>query len=857
MKRQVVGVLAHVDAGKTTLSEAMLYLSGRIRRLGRVDHRDTYLDTNPMERERGITIFSKQARMTVGDTDFVLLDTPGHTDFSAEAERSLQVLDYAILVISGTDGVQNHTLTLWQLLRTYRVPTFLFINKMDLPTRGEEALAADLAAKLDPGCTPFFTGEKPDTRDERLAMADEALMELYLETGSLDMAAFAGLVAARRVFPCFFGSALRLDGVAEFLAALDQLTLAPLYPDEFAARVYKIAYDGTGASARMTYLKLTGGSLSVRDELTYLAADGTPVREKVAQIRLYSGDKFTQVDRVEAGDVCTVIGLSASWAGMGLGAEPDAARPVLEPVLTYRLRLPDGCDPVLYYPRFKQLEEEDPALHLRWDEHLGDIYAGLMGEVQIEVLTRRISERFGIDITVDAGRILYKETITAPVEGVGHFEPLRHYAEVHLWLEPLPEGSGLVFDTRCPEDSLDRNWQRLILTHLGERTHRGVLTGAPLTDVKITLLCGRAHLKHTDGGDFREATCRAVRQGLMQAESVLLEPFYRYRLELPTACVGRAINDMQARTATVTVEDGNGDESVLSGRVPVAGMRDYLREMMSYTHGQGRLWCTFDGYAPCADAAAIIAEVGYSPENDLDNPPHSVFCDHGAGFTVPWDKVRDYMHLDSGIMRTQTVDEPLLPSVRTIARSYSLNDDELEAIMLRTFGPVKRRQYTPPRVVGGAKPDRAPKPKADALIIDGYNVIFAWDFLKSMAEASLEGARETLMGILDNYVAYTKADVTLVFDAYNVERNDGHTETRNGYRVIYTAEDETADAYIERLMHELEAKHNLRVVTSDRLIQLSAVHAGVLRLSAREFHEEILRVSAEITAFIRKLEAEK
>ncbi|MBR7185121.1 MAG: TetM/TetW/TetO/TetS family tetracycline resistance ribosomal protection protein [Clostridia bacterium] len=858
MKRLVVGILAHVDAGKTTLSEGMLYRSGKIRRLGRVDHRDTYLDTDPMERERGITIFSKQARMTVGETEIVLLDTPGHTDFSAEAERTLSVLDYAILVISGSEGVQNHTLTLWQLLRTYRVPTFLFINKMDLPTRGEAALAESLSARLRPGCVPFFTGESASARNERLAMADETLLELYLESGELDRASVAGLIAARRVFPCFFGSALRLEGVDTLLDALDTLTLAPVYPDRFGAQVYKIVYDGSGgASSRLTCLKVTGGSLAVRDEITYPGPDGKPIAEKVAQLRRYSGDRFTPADRVEAGEICTAVGLSATRAGMGLGDAPDAERPVLEPVLDYRICLPEGCDPMLIYPRLCRLEEEDPALHLRWDELHGDIYAGLMGEVQIEVLQRRVAERLGIDITVDAGRIIYRETIAEPVEGIGHFEPLRHYAEVHLWLEPLPAGSGLIFDTRCPEDLLARNWQRLILTHLAERTHRGVLTGAPLTDVKITLLCGRAHLKHTDGGDFREAVGRAVRQGLMQAKSILLEPYYRYRLTLPASCVGRAMRDMQTRGATVVLEDGDGEESILCGRMPVAGMRDYLREMLAYTHGLGNLWCTFDGYAPCADQAAAVAAADYNPDHDLANPSHSVFCAHGGGFTVPWDRVREHMHLDSGILRAQAVDEPLLPSVRTIARQYQLDDDELEAIMLRTFGPVKRRQYTPPRVVGGAKPAHAPKPKTEALLVDGYNVIFAWDFLKSMAEASLEGARDALIRLLDNYAGFTHSDVTVVFDAYNVEGGAAHEEQRErGCRVVYTAQHETADAYIERFMHEAGASMQFRVVTSDRLIQLSAVHAGVLRLSAREFYAEILRVNAEIGEFIRQLTAD-
>ncbi len=858
MRRLVIGILAHVDAGKTTLSEAMLYRAGKIRRLGRVDHRDTYLDTNPMERERGITIFSKQARLGVGETEIVLLDTPGHTDFSAEAERTLGVLDYAILVVSGTDGIQNHTLTLWQLLRTYHVPTFIFVNKTDLPTKGEAALAEELAARLGGGCLPFFSGEPKAALWERMAMADEDLLELYLETGETDFAAIASLIAEEKLFPCIFGSALRLDGVDALLDAIDTFTLSPQYGEAFGARVYKIAYDGTGgANSRLTYLKITGGTLSVRDELTYLAADGSTVTEKIGQLRLYSGEKFTRADRVSAGDICCAIGLSRTWAGQGLGEEDDGSPPLLEPVLSYRIRLPEGCDVTRVYPLLCRLEEEDPALHLRLDEEFGDIYAGLMGEVQIEVLTRRVKERFGIDVTLDAGRILYRETISAPVEGVGHFEPLRHYAEVHLWLEPLPAGSGVILDTRCPEDNLERNWQRLILTHLGERTHRGVLIGAPLTDVKITLLCGRAHLKHTDGGDFREATCRAVRQGLMQAESVLLEPCYRYRLTVPADAVGRAMHDMQLRGASITTEEGDGEEMTLTGRVPVARMRDYLREMLSYTHGEGRLWCTFDGYAPCHNSDEVIAEAGYSPEADPDNPPHSVFCAHGAGFTVPWDKVRDYMHLDSGAARAAAAEEPLLPSIRTIARTYQLNDDELEAIMLRTFGPVKRRRYNPPRTVGAKKQERELREKPEILIIDGYNLIFAWDFLKSMAEASLEGAREMLMNLLDNYVAYTHADVTLVFDAYNVDTAPDREEARNGYRVVYTARHETADAYIERMMHEREKTSAIRVVTSDRLIQLSAVHAGVLRLSAREFHEEILRVGAEITAFIRRLETKK
>ena len=862
MRHLTIGILAHVDAGKTTLSEALLYRAGHLRRLGRVDHRNTYLDTSPMERERGITMFSKQARLTVGECEFVLLDTPGHTDFSTETERTLQVLDYAILVISGTDGVQNHTLTLWDLLRRYRVPTLVFINKMDISTAGERALAAELQAKLDAACLPFFTDEPIAARNERLAMTDETLLELFLESGSLDREAVGGLIADRRIFPCLFGSALRLDGVDALLEALQDITLTPVYSDEFGARVYKIAYDGGsangGAGTRLTYLKLTGGELRVRDEITYLAPDGhTHITEKAAQLRLYSGERFTQTDRIQAGEICAVVGLSATAAGLGLGTESDAEQPVLEPVLTYRLVLPEGCDPALCYPRLQLLEEEDPSLHLRWDAELGEIHAALMGEVQIEVLQRLAHDRLGLNLTVDMGRILYRETIADTVVGVGHFEPLRHYAEVHVLLEPLPEGSGIIIDTNCPEDTLGRNWQRLIMTHLGERTHRGVLTGAPLTDVKITLLAGRAHLKHTDGGDFREAVGRAVRQGLMQAKSVLLEPVYRYHMTIPADTVGRAMHDLEMRGASISIEDSDESSALLCGRVPVSTMRNYLQEMQSYTHGEGRLRCTVDGYAPCHDQEEVVLAAAYSPEADLEQPPHSVFCDHGAGFTVPWDRVHEYMHLQVNLPAEREEETPMLPSIKTIARRWQLDDDELEAIMLRTFGPVKRRRYSPPRTIAAAKSPRELPQRREQLLIDGYNVIFAWDFLHELAEESLDAAREALMDILDNYVAYTKADLTLVFDAYNRTDGGGHEEERNGYRVVYTAAHETADTYLERMMHNRTAGVTTRVVTSDRLIQLSAVHAGILRLSAREFHREILSINQEISTFLRRLTAEE
>jgi len=857
-KRLVVGILAHVDAGKTTLSEGLLYLSGKIRKLGRVDHRDTYLDTNPIERERGITVFSKQARFTALGMDVVLLDTPGHVDFSPETERTLQVLDYAILVISGTDGVQNHTLTLWQLLKTYRVPTFIFVNKMDLPTAGEDGLALELQKKLDPACFSVFTDEEKYSRNERLAVFSEVFLESFLETGEIADADVAELISERKLFPCFFGSALQLKGVDEFISYLSAWTMQPLYPDTFGARVYKISRNFSGAqtaSNRLTYMKITGGSLSVRDELTYLRDDGVPVTEKISQIRLYSGDKFTQADAVFAGDVCAVVGLSGTYAGEGLGSEPDAARPVLEPVLTYRLILPEDCDVRLFYPKLKQLEEEEPALHLIWQEELREIHAQLMGEVQIDILKRMVSERFGIDISVDTGRILYKETILAPIEGVGHFEPLRHYSEVHLLLEPLPSGSGMVYDTRCSEDVLDRNWQRLILSHLSEKVHRGVLMGAPLTDVKITLLVGKAHKKHTEGGDFREATWRAVRQGLMRAESQLLEPYYKYRLEIPSEYTGRAINDMQMRYATFAMERSDGEETCIVGRVPVSEMHGYVNDVKAYTGGLGRLFCAFDGYAPCHNADQVVADACYDPEGDLENSPHSVFCDHGAGFVVPWDEVPRYMHLDF-VYGKKAIPEPedILPSPKTVARNYHIDDKELEAIMLREFGPIKRRQYGESKLIT-ADENRKKKAKKQVLIIDGYNVIFQWDALKTVAEDNLEVAREVLMDIIGNYVTYSKADVTLVFDAYLVKGGKGSDLDRDGYKVVYTKEDETADTYIERLCHQLGPDFNVRVVTSDRLIRLSAVHAGVFKMSAEEFEEEIRRMNTEVTEYIKKLSA--
>lgn len=648
MKQLVLGILAHVDAGKTTLSEALLYRTGAIRTLGRVDHKDAHLDTHALERERGITIFSKQARFPLGDRMVTLLDTPGHVDFSTEMERTLQVLDAAVLVVSGTDGVQAHTETLWQLLRRYRIPTFLFVTKMDLPGADRAALLEALKRQLDAACVDF-TAPETDVW-ENAALCDERVLERYLERGSIPDAELRGLIRRRKLFPCFFGSGLKLDGVDAFLAALERFAPQPEYPPEFGAKVYKIMRDAQGS--RLTCMKITGGSLKVRAPLTYFPKNGDEaVTEKVSAIRLYSGAKFDPADEIPAGGVCAVQGLSATYPGQGIGAARASAQPVLEPVMTYRIALPQGCDARTLLPKLRQLEEEDPQLHLVWNEALREIHVQLMGAVQIEVLESLIQERFDVAVKIDSGRILYKETIAAPVEGVGHFEPLRHYAEVHLLLEPAERGTGLTFDTCCSEDALDRNWQRLILTHLEEKEHRGVLTGAPLTDVKLTLLAGRAHAKHTEGGDFRQATYRAVRQGLMQAESVLLEPYYAFRLTVPSEQIGRAISDVRAMSGTFSAPETQGDLSVLAGTAPVACMRDYASEVAAYTRGRGRLMCSVEGYAPCHNAASVIAESGYDPARDTENPADSVFCSHGAGTVIPWDKVRDYMHIDTGFGR--------------------------------------------------------------------------------------------------------------------------------------------------------------------------------------------------------------
>ncbi len=858
-KKLTIGILAHVDAGKTTLSEALLYISGKLRDLGRVDHKNTFLDTNPVERERGITIFSKQARFSTDACEYVLLDTPGHVDFSAEAERTLTLLDYAVLVISAPDGVQNHTRTLWQLLEHYGVPTFLFVNKTDIAVKQKSDLEADLQKALSPFCASFYESYSKTELDEHLALVHETFLDKVLAGEPIEDEEIASLISRRRLFPILFGAALRTDGVAHLLKTLDRYTLAPAYPAEaFSATVYKIARAG---NTRLTYLKLTGGTLAARDEITYRPPDGRSVSEKISQIRLYSGDKFEQAEQVSAGENCAVIGLSATYVGQGLGRETDAGSPLLEPVLSYCINLPEGVDPRVAFPKLKELEEEEPSLHLRWNGELARIEARLMGEIQVDLLKRLISDRFGMSCELDTGRILYKERVAARVLGTGHFEPLRHYAEVQLLLEPQPAGTGLIFDSRIPENALDQNWQRLILSHLYEKEHRGTLTGALLTDTKITLVAGRAHQKHTEGGDFREATYRAVRHGLMKAGCVLLEPFYQFRLEIPSVYVGRAMTDLERCHATFAVESAGEATTTLVGRGPVSTLNEYARELLAYTRGQGRLSYTSDGYEPCHNADEIVTSVGYDPDADTDNPPHSVFCSHGAGVLISWQEVDAHKHLEDAVNLSAPPESAgsIIPRAAGIAKQYRLSDEELEAIMLREFGPIKRRRYTEPKVVAAvshpkaAKP-KPPKPARRLTILDGYNLIYSWEPLTEEAKFSLERARESLMDLLADYVAFTKTDLLLVFDAYLVKDGMGSEFTRNGYRVVYTKQNQTADAYIEKVIHELGPDYSIRVVTGDYLLQISAVTAGVSRMTAREFIAEVTRVGQEITEFIRKMD---
>ncbi|MCF2596469.1 translation factor GTPase family protein [Pseudoflavonifractor phocaeensis] len=852
MRRICIGVMAHVDAGKTTLSEGLLYESGALRRLGRVDHGDAFLDTDVLERERGITIFSKQALLTLGETEITLLDTPGHVDFSAEMERTLQVLDYAILVISGTDGVQSHTRTLWRLLARYRVPTFLFINKMDLAGADREGLLEQFRSQLDGGCVDFGGG--PEVRDEGVAMESEEALERFLDTGTVPEEMTASLIRARKVFPCWFGSALKLDGVAEFLKGLETYTRQPEYPGKFGARVFKISRDSQ--NARLTWMKITGGVLKAKTVLTGgLGEDAW--EEKADQLRLYSGTKFRPLDQAEAGMVVAVTGLTHTRPGQGLGGEAEAKGPVLEPVLNYQLILPQGADPHTVLPKLHQLEEEDPMLRVLWDPRWKEIHVQLMGQVQLEILRRLIADRFGLDVEFGTGSIVYKETIAEAVEGVGHFEPLRHYAEVHLLLEPGERGSGLRVASACSTDQLDLNWQRLILTHLLERDHPGVLTGSPITDMKIALVAGKAHLKHTEGGDFRQATYRAVRQGLMQARSVLLEPFYDFTLELPPDCVGRAMTDIQTMGGEVESPETQGELSVLTGRAPVAGLRDYWQEVTAYTRGMGRLSCALRGYEPCRDQEAAAAAIGYDPERDVDNPADSVFCAHGGGFNVKWDQVRQYMHVDSGLRLGEEEPEPTSPAGgRREYRGGSLEQDkELQAVFERTYGKVERQDFQPQKKpartsLSDSYTIREQKTGPEYLLVDGYNIIFAWEELNEVARTDVAAARAMLEDILSNYQGFRKCVVILVFDAYKVKGNPGSVEKKNGIYVVYTKEAETADSYIEKATYDLSRDHRVRVATSDGLEQMIILGHGALRLSARAFKAEVEQTRGEIARLV-------
>lgn len=870
-----IGILAHVDAGKTTLAESILYLTGSIRKLGRVDHQDAFLDTYELERERGITIFSKQAEFRLGEREVTLLDTPGHVDFSAEMERTLQVLDYAILVISGADGVQGHVQTLWRLLKQYEIPVFLFINKMDQPDTNEKALMEELTKRLDEKCINFSGGLETEEAKENLAVCDEAVLEHYLESGEIQKEEIINLIAKRKVFPCYFGSALKIQGVEEFLRGIETFTRECAYPEEFGARVFKIARDAQ--RNRLTYLKITGGSLKVKMLLSNEKEAGEGKEElweeKAEQIRIYSGNSFEAVKEAKAGSVCAVTGLSHTYCGQGLGIEAHTFLPVLEPVLTYKIELPEDCNVHSMLIKLKELEEEEPQLHIVWDERLQEIHAQVMGEVQIEILKRMIWERYQTEVEFGSGKIVYKETIEDCVEGVGHFEPLRHYAEVHLKLEPAERGTGLHFFADCSEDLLDRNWQRLVLTHLEERMHKGVLTGSEITDMRITLVSGRAHLKHTEGGDFRQATYRALRQGLKKAKSVLLEPVYEFRLELPADKVGRAMADIQKMYGEFQLSDSEGEYSVVTGFAPVSLMRDYQKEVMAYTSGHGRLFCTLKGYMPCHNADEVIEEMNYDSESDLENPTGSVFCAHGAGFIVPWYEVEDYMHLELQTPMQKQVKEEIPMPKRTPQEAEAYlkegvqNEEELRAIFERTYGAVKRERQGWERV-SKRNPNRNPsvrssetentrkekkrEPIKEYLLVDGYNIIFAWEDLNELSKINIESARNKLMDRLSNYQGYKKMTLILVFDAYKVKGNSGSVMKYHNIYVVYTKEAETADQYIEKTVHEIGRKYQVTVATSDALEQVIILGQGGNRLSAANLLEEVEAVEAEISKKVQK-----
>jgi len=854
LRQLVVGMLAHVDAGKTTLSEAMLYRGGAIKKLGRVDHRDAFLDTDHIERERGITIFSKQALLPLPEVNLTLLDTPGHVDFSTETERALQVLDCAVLVISGTDGVQGHTRTLWSLLRRYGVPTLILVNKMDLAVGRQQVLMEQLRAQLDDGCVDFSA--PTEQLHEQAAMCGDDALDEFLSSGALTEETLRSLVSRRKMFPCLFGSALKLDGVDQLLDALTRFAPRPERGTEFAARVFKITRDHQGN--RLTWLKVTGGTLRAKMLLSGGSGDDR-WEEKADQLRLYSGAKFSAVDAAQAGAVCAVTGLTRTRPGQGLGGEQNALLPILEPVLTCQLILPEGCDPHAAMGKLAQLEEEDPQLHIVWNQLLRQVHIQLMGQVQLEVLGRVIAERFGMEVTFGPGSILYKETIANTVEGIGHFEPLRHYAEVRLLLEPGQPGSGLHFDSACPTDALELNWQRLVLTHLAEKEHIGVLTGAPITDMKITLITGRAHNKHTEGGDFRQATYRAVRHGLMQAENVLLEPWYTFRLDLPADCVGRAMTDIQNMGGDFDPPETGDELTVLTGRAPVAGLQDYPRQVTAYTRGKGRLSCQPAGYRPCADQEAIMDAAGYDPLRDTANPADSVFCSHGAGVVIPWQQVADHAHTESPLEKNAPAEDAASTPAGGRSDRYtgSLEQDkQLLEIFERTYGRVETKSFEPTK-----KPARTSlsdkeytftpqKTGPEYLLVDGYNVIFAWEDLKAIAQQDVAAARAALCDLLADYRGAKQCEVILVFDAYKVKGNPGSVEKINGISVVYTKEAQTADAYIEKATYDLSRNHRVRVATSDALEQLIILGHGALRISARVFREEVEQTRVEISRIL-------
>jgi small GTP-binding protein len=853
VKKVTIGITAHVDSGKTTLAEAILFKSGSIRKLGRVDNGDSALDTNSIERERGITIFSAQAEFKTQNTLFTLLDTPGHVDFSAETERTMCVLDYAVLVISGTDGVQSHTSTLWKLLRKYEVPVFIFVNKMDLIGADKSYIVKNLRSRLSENCVDFSGSD--DEICENTATCCEKLMDKYLSDGKLSDNDIAYAIKTRQVFPCFFGSALKMEGIEEFINILDRYTAASEYPDTFGAKVYKISYDPKGS--RLTHLKITGGQLKMREEISYIDQNGENISGKVSSIRFYSGEKFRTADVIESGEVCAVTGLVGTYAGQGLGVAQNSDKAFLEPVMTYRIVLPKEKNVYDALKEMRMLEDEDPQLHIIWNEQNREIHVQLMGSIQLAVLTKLISDKFGYEVSFIDGAVTYKETIKAPVEGVGHYEPLKHYAEAHILLEPLPRGSGLQFDTVCSEDDLDRNWQRLILTHLTEKTYIGVLTGSPITDMKLTLVAGKAHLKHTEGGDFRQATYRAVRQGLRMAESVLLEPYYSYELEIPTENVGRAISDLQHMCADFDTPQNLGEMSVIKGSAPVSEINNYQTDVIAYTHGKGRISFALDGYRECHCTEDIMKQFAYDCDSDLENSTDSIFCSHGAGYAVKWNEVYEHMHLPLTIDETDDSSDIKEDKVSKAARfvEKAVSDEELMAIFEMTYGKIDRdpvKAFKKTRSVDiDDKKVRLPKYEGpDYLLVDGYNIIFAWDDLKKIAEDNLDAARGELVHRMCNYQGYAGCELILVFDAYKVKGRHRDIEKYCNINIVYTKESETADTYIEKVSHELSKSHRVRVATSDGVEQMIILGNGAMRISATEFRKRCDAAEKAIKEYI-------